>query len=175
MKEILFRGKRIDNDEWVEGYYVKALDMYDKEIHVIFDTTATFYSFGETSGFELIDPETICQYTELNDKNAEPIYKNDIVDFLGHRGIVKFEFGTFGIFCEKHIDWDEIQANIMPVTGCENLLYVCKNDNFISLWEIYWNFNDEDNYLSTVEVIGNVYDNPELLEVQDGETDKNIQ
>lgn len=165
MREILFRGKRIDDGKWIEGYYVKALDMYDEEIHVIMDLDSVFYSYGDVTGVNLVDSDTICQCAGFNDKNAEPICENDIVDFLGHRGIVKFECGTFGIFCEKHIDWDEIQANIMPVTGCENLLYACKNDNFISLWEIYWNFNDEDNYLSTVEVVGNVFDNPELLEV----------
>lgn len=160
MREILFRGKHVhvcqDNKHldgsWIEGYLTDKSHINDGKFEF------------------LIRPETVCQYTWLNDKHAEPIYENDIVDFLGHRGIVKFEFGTFGIFCEKHIDWDEIQANIMPVTGCENLLYVCKNDNFISLWEIYWNFNDEDNYLSTVEVVGNVFDNPELLEgSHDGE------
>jgi uncharacterized phage protein (TIGR01671 family) len=112
-----------------------------------------------------VDPSTICQCTGLSDKTGEIIFKNDIVDFLGHRGIVKFECGSFGIAYEKHIDWDEIQANIMPLTGCENTLYACENDNYISLWEIYWNFNDEDDSLSTVEVIGNIFDNPELLEV----------
>lgn len=155
MREALFRGKHMHvcqenkhlDGTWVEGYLADENHINDGKFEF------------------LIQPETVCQYTGLNDKNAEPIYKNDIVDFLGHRGIVKFECGTFGISYERHIDWDEIQANIMPVTGCENFLYACKNDNFISLWEIYWNFNDEDNYLSTVEVIGNVYDNPELLEV----------
>lgn len=113
----------------------------------------------------VVDASTICQCTGLSDKTGEIIFKNDIVDFLGHRGIVKFECGSFGIAYEKHIDWDEIQANIMPLTGCENTLYACENDNYISLWEIYWNFNDEDDSLSTVEVIGNMIDNPELLEV----------
>lgn len=64
----------------------------------------------------------------------------------------------------KNIDWEEIQSNIMRVTGCENILYACENDNYISLWEIYWNFNDEDYSVNTVEVIGNIFDNAELLE-----------
>jgi hypothetical protein len=75
--------------------------------------------------------------------------------------------GGFGIGYRKNIDWEEIQANIMPLTGCENTLYACENDNYISLWEIYWNFNDEDDSLNTVEVIGNIFDNPELLESED--------
>lgn len=46
---------------------------------------------------------------------------------------------------------------------CEN----CENDNYISLWEIYWNFNDEDDLIDTVEVIGNIFDNKELLESEE--------
>ena len=148
----LFRGKRKDNGEWVEGCFLKTL------------VTLWIFSIDEKAA-NMIIPSTICQCTGLSDKTGEIIFKNDIVDFLGHRGIVKFECGSFGIAYEKHIDWDEIQANIMPLTGCENTLYACENDNYISLWEIYWNFNDEDDSLSTVEVIGNIFDNPELLEV----------
>ena len=48
--------------------------------------------------------------------------------------------------------------------GCDNSLYACENDNFISLWEIKWNFNDIENSIETIEVIGNIFDNPELLE-----------
>lgn len=152
----LSRGKRIDNGRWVYGLPSYDKDGEIREIEAYEDTDVVFYA---------VDPSTICQCTGLSDKTGEIIFKNDIVDFLGHRGIVKFECGSFGIAYEKHIDWDEIQANIMPLTGCENTLYACENDNYISLWEIYWNFNDEDDSLSTVEVIGNIFDNPELLEV----------
>lgn len=154
----LFRAKRIDNGEWVIGSYANCCyqNEEDKTGHFILEYPNKFHE---------IYTSTICQCTGLKDKNGKLIFENDIVDFLGHRGIVKFECGSFGIAYEKHIDWDEIQANIMPLTGCENTLYACENDNYISLWEIYWNFNDEDDSLSTVEVIGNIFDNPELLEV----------
>ena len=46
----LFRGKRIDNGEWVEGYCAKGLDTYDKEIHIIFEFATIFYSSGEADG-----------------------------------------------------------------------------------------------------------------------------
>lgn len=113
-----------------------------------------------------IDPSTICQCTGLKDKYGKLIWENDIVELLGHRGVIKFTCGGFGIGYRKNIDWEEIQANIMRITGCENILYACENDNYISLWEIYWNFNDEDDSVNTVEVIGNIFDNPDLLEME---------
>lgn len=151
----LFRGKRTDNGEWIIGYLYRLSENAHPFIMLC----------GKCGEGHEVDEHTICQCTGPSDKTGEIIFENDIVDFLGHRGIVKFECGSFGIAYEKHIDWDEIQANIMPLTGCENTLYACENDNYISLWEIYWNFNDEDDSLSTVEIIGNIFDNPELLEV----------
>lgn len=51
--------------------------------------------------------------------------------------------------------------------GCDNHLYACENDNYISLWEIYWNFNDEDDLVDTVEVIGNIFDNKDIFESEE--------
>lgn len=167
MDRYLYKAKRLDNGEWVQGYYVKGLDVYDKEVHLIFEPNTMFYSSGETDGWYKVDPTTICQCTGLKDKNGKLIWENDIVELLGHRGVIKYVCGGFGIGYRKNIDWEEIQSNIMRVTGCENILYACENDNYISLWEIYWNFNDEDDSVNTVEVIGNIFDNKELLESEE--------
>ena len=75
----LYRAKRTDNGEWVFGYYVRGLDMYEKEVHLIFEPTTIFYSHGETDGFVEVDPSTICQCTGLKDKNGKMIWENDIV------------------------------------------------------------------------------------------------
>lgn len=157
----LFKSKRIDNGEWVQGA------LFDGESHCIIGQEIKFSPYTEHEckivGYE-VDRNTICQCTGLKDKNCKLIWENDVVDFLGHKGTVVFECGSFGIGYRKNIDWEEIQANIMRVTGCKNILYACENDNYISLWEIYWNFNDEDDSVNTVEVIGNIFDNKELLE-----------
>lgn len=136
----LFKAKRVGDGKWVVWNIFSGLYGAD------------------------IDKSTICQCTGLKDKNGKLIWENDVVDFLGHKGLVKYECSSFGIGFKKTIDWEEITSYIMPITGCENALYACENDNYISLWEIYWNFNDEDYSVNTIEVIGNKFDNPELLE-----------
>ena len=153
----LFKAKSLDNAEWVQGY---LYGIWEKK-YILWGMTNDIPNMVE------VDPSTICQCTGLKDKNDKLIWENDIVDFLEHKGAINFECGGFGIGYQKNIDWEEIQANIMRVTGCENILYACENDNYISLWEIYWNFNDEDDSVNTVEVIGNVFDNPELLESEE--------
>lgn len=145
----LFKAKHFE--EWHIGNIVKEPDgLYIRDIK-------------ENVMVYIDDESTICQCTGLKDKNGKLIWENNIVDFLGHKGTVVFECGSFGIVFREIIDWEEIEANICPITGCDNSLYACENDNYISLWEIYWNFNDEDDSVNTVEVIGNVFDNAELL------------
>ena len=153
----LSKAKRIDNGEWIQGY---LYGIWEKR-YILWGMTNNIPTMIE------VDPTTICQCTGLKDKNGNLIWENDIVDFLGHKGKVVYECGSFGIAYRDYIDWEEIEANICPITGCDNALFACENDNFISLWEIYWNFNDEDDSVNTVEVIGSAIDNPELLEVEE--------
>lgn len=135
----LFRGKRIDNGEWVEGYYVKGLDMHDKEVHMIFEPGTIFYSSGETDGWVEVEASTICQCTGIKDKNGNLIFENNIMgahiddDFPEDVSRFKVEWNGRG--------WVENQP------GAVDREYL---DDF-----------DTEHYA----VIGNVFDDPELLEV----------
>ena len=124
----LFKAKRIDNGEWVTGQYVKGLDMYGKEVHLIFEPTTIFYSSGETDGWSEIDPSTICQCTGLKDKNGKLIWENDIM---------KYDWGG------TRIDFIKYDPPIFTYSQ-----------------SMRWNLQQD-------EVIGNIFDNPDLLESEE--------
>lgn len=90
--------------------------------------------------------------TSVFDTNGHMLYIGDTVKLFDFDGIIVFEAGAFGIgLC--NIDWDFIESKIPEITGCNNTPYFCHNDNFISFWELLWNFNCEDNCCSVVTKI----------------------
>lgn len=160
----LFRGKRVDNGEWVEGYSIQG----DKDYIATVEAINLIASAFHRASVKLVEVsfETVEEYTDLFDKNGKPIFEGDIVKIVDFQaGIVTYECGAFGVSIIPRIDWDYLDSEIAEITGCDNMPYFCRNDNFISLWELMWNYNQEENYCEVVEVIGNIHDNPELLEV----------
>lgn len=133
MREILFKAKRKDNGEWVEGYYQKRYDLLSNEEHLIFH--ADSYNVWE---YAEIIPETVCQFTGLCDKNGKKIWENDIL--MANLDESYPEDVTY-----KTVEWG--------VAG-----WVTHEANSIDR-----QYLDEFD-LEHFEVVGNIFDNPELLQ-----------
>ena len=135
MREILFRGKRPCNGNWIEGYFTPFASNKGLK-HSIY----TGIDKGCIIPIEVI-PETVGQFTGLCDKNGNKIFEGDIVEFtdkyLHKKGRAKIIFEAF--------KW--------KYSGCyyggNPIVWLCINDSSIEF-----------------EVIGNIHDNPELLEAE---------
>lgn len=140
MRQILFRGKRVDSDEWIEGYLFKIWD----RTYLLWGMT------GDVSNMVEVKPETVGQYTGLTDKNGKKIFEGDIVclvygDKILSRGDVQFDYGVFGV------EWTGFKKSKGMVGGFGQLHNLRRFD---------------DGLADRIKVIGNIYDNPELLEVK---------
>lgn len=92
--------------------------------------------------------------TGILDMNLEPIFTGNEVKLFDRIGEVCMECGAYGIGFHNQIDWDRLEEKIEPITGCRNNPHFCYNDNFISFWELLWNYNCEEDVCIVVEVIG---------------------
>ena len=131
MREILFRGKRRDNGEWVEGYLMDA-----NYINSPFNDDEACGRFDDPIE---VDPETVCQYTDWGgwgNENNRKIFEGDIIKVDDSWiGIVVWDFNDTSFNVEPvYDDMEEVERLGVVING------------------------------SYVEVIGNIFDNPELIE-----------
>ena len=131
MREILFRGKRIDNGKWVYGNLIQR-NIWGAVFPII---RAEDKGYGNFKEWEVI-PETVGQYTGLDDKNGMKIFEGDVVRYLNSiesgNGVVIFDA------CAFLFNWIDINET-------DSLLrhFQCSKE---------------------LEVICNIHDNPELME-----------
>lgn len=127
-REILFRGKRRDNGQWIEGGYVEWSDYKDRR----------YYQIVSSNGYHNeVDPSTIGQYTSYKDRNGQKIFEGDILSDVradGHNALVTFNRGCFVL--------NTIGKSLTEISNFSHSIYS----------------------IERAVVIGNKYDNPELIE-----------
>jgi uncharacterized phage protein (TIGR01671 family) len=149
-REILFRGKRLDNGEWVEGASIITFSddgimtvympkLAEKCIATHDDETDNIIGF-ENCIFYKVDPDTVCQYTGMENKNGTKFFDGDIVKskdkFREHIGVISYANARFVVdwMIHKHISGNGTSFRT-------------------------------DDLCTSDEVIGNIFDNTELLGV----------
>ena len=134
MREILFRGKRLDNGEWVYGLLCRVGDTYANIRRM---DTEVLYS---------VLTNTIGQFTGLTDKNGKKIFEGDILTIV-HKYQSPFDDDTN--------EYTDITTDVVFFDD-EGLCFSYGESPFLCV---------ADNVTAEYEVIGNIHDNPEMLEV----------
>jgi uncharacterized phage protein (TIGR01671 family) len=148
MREILFKAKRIDNGEWIEGYYTECRG----ETFIGIDTSSMFEIFcPPVIRWFKVSSETLCQFTGLTDKNGQRVWENDII---------KYHFG-------------EIYAPIKY--GCYQNCFDSQKAEHVGFY-VDWSDDkclrkDLGYWIDMVDTmpVGNIFDNPELLQEESDE------
>lgn len=144
MREILFRAKSIQTGEWIEGIPIKT----HLGLFISFEENPHYcsqYGYMEIDDILIVDEKTLCQFTGLCDKNGNKIWENDIV-------LVIYE--------NRYYEKKELSTGrIVFIRGA---------------WYIggkVWNelYAIDEDAIFQVEIVGNIFDNPELLQEKSDE------
>lgn len=183
MREIKFRGRRVDNGEWVEGSLITKIT--PKEVEPVFWTT--LIHDGALTAVE-VDPATVGQFTGLLDKNGREIYEDmplRIKGVMGDNKEYKYDAiykvnkithaGVSISFVKLYSEEPDSVDNSIPIhlnlSFKNGLCLDYRNANYSNLCledthgensmsRIKW---QENHYTNDIEVIGDIFNNPELI------------
>ena len=165
MREILFRGKQIfNNGQWVEGCLLKVT-LDGETWHLIFGDDFQRSGLGITAmQHAAVDPATVGQYTGLKDKNGKRIFEGDIIKYA-----CNFDYDCYLESIERPEDYEGCDYSdiftIDKVVYCDGCAYPA-----FDLDDHNFDCNGLAELVASMEyhyaVIGNIHDNPELMEVR---------
>lgn len=161
MDKHICRAKSLDTGEWVYGYYVAVPEEYGhgELVHAIFDPNKSEHiCMGEYKdyGWYDVDPDTVCRCTGWCDSNKTPIFEKDIVEFVGantHRDLIWW-VNEMNMMTDVPVDGIEFNGH----DYCNGKYPQCDYSTFCLMMQDPWGDHKE------IKVIGNIIDNPELLE-----------
>lgn len=165
MREILHKGKRVDTQEWIEGFFV--IEEYGSPTDVrpaiipVKENGSGLWGKKSESDYDTyeIDPKTFCQctgfMTNKNNKKGKRIWENDIVEVIWCSG---------GI--ERYLIWWSREMCMMQAISLKNIHF-----NGCDYWDeecteystFCFMMQDPWGHIKEVKVIGNIFDNPELI------------
>jgi uncharacterized phage protein (TIGR01671 family) len=152
MREILFRGKQKGNGKWVFGCYYKQSEFYGSKVddHIIITSHEDLF-YDQALDFSIVRHETVGQFTGLTDKNGKKIFEGDIIH-AHYANAPKADFVEQVAFCDGRF------CSLFSTTDGSGKMWSALP---LSAPHIK---NDKSIYMEWCEVIGNIHDNPELLE-----------
>lgn len=138
MREIIFRGKRKDNGEWVYGSYIRLR----ADEPSVFDTYH-IYSYVDDEFYD-VAPKTVSEYTGLMDNNGKRIFEGDIIQYKTKYDVAPIY--SYVVYCADTDNYPafDLEQHAYEINGLQGACREC-----------------------LCEVIGNKWDNPELLEEQE--------
>ena len=136
----LFKAKRLDNGEWIQGY---LYGIWEKR-YILWGMTNDIPNMVE------VDPSTICQCTTFKDRNGNLVWENDLLkEFTGEGNDWEIAKVIFGEYCLS-LGW--CQAGVKSLNQYNTDLFKCALNRYDA---------------SECEIVGNIFDNPELLESEE--------
>lgn len=141
LREIIFRGKRLDKGAWVEGFFAEKKDpLLESDVRNAFILAQ---ANGDSFVWFPVDPSTVGQFAGLMDKNGTRIFEGDVLKD----------------------DWGKAYEVFFNARNCS---FMVKLEHATNEWEI-GNYRLGEDWSDTIRVIGNIHDNPELLEVNEND------